>query len=41
MLKFLYVSSQGEEEDDTEEPPRCGGGKLQLKAWDGEDGNSE
>ena len=36
MLKFLYVSSQGEEEDDGEalSLPRGGGGKWLLRAQD-------
>ena len=43
MLKFLYVSSQGEEEDDVKAlgPPGDGGGKWPSKVWGMGNGDSE
>ena len=43
MLKFLYISSQGEEEEDGKAPcpPKGGGDRLQLRVLGREGGNSE
>ena len=43
MLKFLYVCSQGEEEEDGEalHPPEGGGDRLQLRVLGREGGSSE